>query len=95
MGENYLFREDPKPVREYPVADRLPIHVPSLVLGILSLVGWVLFPLVGMILGFVGRCTEAGKEQTHSVVGGRICCNMGMAFAGFTMLLNWLTFLIL
>lgn len=93
MAENFLFREDPKPTWQPVPVPQKPIHIPSLVLGILSVLTAVLFPLVGLVLGFIGRVTEADKAKTHGVIGGRICCNVGMGLAGFALLLNLLAIL--
>lgn len=93
MAENFLFREDPKPTWQPAPVPPKPIHIPSLVLGILSVLTAVLFPLVGLVLGFIGRVTEADKAKTHGVIGGRICCNVGMGLAGFALLLNLLAIL--
>jgi len=94
MAENFLFREDPKPTWQPAPVPQKPIHIPSLVLGILSVLTAVLFPLVGLVLGFIGRVTEADKAKTHGVIGGRICCNVGMGLAGFALLLKLVTMLL-
>ena len=101
MGENFLFREGPVPVREaqlsvaeVPRMPQLPIHIPSFVLGILSLVGAVSVPLLGLILGFIGRVTGASSEGIRNVTAGKICCNVGMVLSGFVMVLTWLCLLI-
>ena len=72
----------------------MPIHIPSLVLGILSLAGAVLSPLLGLILGFIGRVTGANKEGVRNITAGKICCNVGMALSGFVLALTWLCLLI-
>lgn len=77
-AENPLFTQTPSvPKNHY----KSPMYVPSLVLGILSIVFSLLIALVGDILGIVGISLAASRRWEYNVTAGLICSIVGLALS--------------
>lgn len=78
MNENNIFEER---TQAMDASGKKPLHVASLVLGILSIVFGLLIALVGDILGIIGIVMANSKKQTHSTKAGLICSIIGLVIS--------------
>lgn len=72
MEDNLIFAEKPREE-----AGEKKTHVPSLVLGILSIVLGLFVALAGEILALVGFIQVSKHKETHNTKPSRICCIVG------------------
>lgn len=75
MSENNIFETRPND------PNKKPVHAPSLVLGILSLVFALLFALVGEILGIIGIVKASRNRHTYSTTAALVCSIIGLVLA--------------
>lgn len=66
----------------------IPIHGPSLVCGILSIIGWLFIVLVGEILGIVGICLAAKNRYEYNTTAGLVCSIIGLSLSVLTHIIN-------
>lgn len=78
MNENAIFEEHSK---EPDIPGKKPIHVPSLVIGILSIVFALLFALIGDILGIAGIVMSAVKRKNYKTTAALVCSVIGLVLA--------------
>lgn len=78
MNENDTLEE--KVVAEE-LPERKPVHVPALVLGILSIVLGVLVAVVGDVLSIIGIILSVSKRKTHRTKAALICSIIGLVIS--------------
>lgn len=61
--------------------NKKPIHVASLVLGILSIIIGLLIPLPAYILGGAGLSMANKNKETHSTTAAKVCSIIGIIIA--------------
>lgn len=62
-------------------ASQLPMHTPSLVLGILSICFALLIPLVSYVCSIIGLSLTSGMKDAYRIKPGKICCIVGFIIA--------------
>lgn len=76
MIENNIFEE-----KTEVIPGKKPSHIPSLVVGILSIVFGLLIALAGDILGIVGIAMSVSKRKTYNTKAGLICSIIGLGLS--------------
>jgi hypothetical protein len=65
-----------------------PTHIPSLVLGILSIIFWLFIVLIGEILGIIGICLAAKNRLEYNTAPGLVCSIIGLSLSVLTHIIN-------
>ena len=78
MQDDSIFRPAPTGPDE---TGKLPLHTPSLVLGILCLVFALLLPLISDVLGIIGIVLAATSKKEYRTTPGLVCSIVGLALA--------------
>lgn len=82
---NDVFAENEVQVAEN---GKKPTHTPSLVLGIVAIVGGFIMPLIGYVCGIIGIILSSKNKVAYSTKSGKICSIVGIVVAAAMHILN-------